>query len=93
MRLMFHRGICGAFCDWCSMKKQSAHFATGVPPWDMKRKMRLVSHEKPCGAFCDWCPTVRQSAQNAKPFRKFAKSNFGLEIGLFKKKVCGAICD
>jgi hypothetical protein len=52
----------------------------------MRRNLRLVSHEKPCGAFCDWCPTVRQSAQNAKPFRKFAKSNFGLEIGLFKKK-------
>ena len=82
-----------ANCARCPTKKQSAQFATGVPPWDMKRKLRLVSHEKPCGAKCDSCPTLGQSAQNAKPFRKFAKSNFGLEIGLFKKKVCGAICD
>ena len=58
MRLMFHRGTCGAKCDWCCMKKQSAQIATSVPPWDMKRKMRLVSHEKPCGAKCDSCPTM-----------------------------------
>ena len=55
--------------------------------------IRNTSRFKKRLAFCARCPSVGYAAQNAKPFRKFAKSNFGLEIGLFRKKVCGAICD
>ena len=58
MRLMFHRGICGAICDWCSMKKQSAQNATGVPRKTMRRKMRQLSHDEIVGAKCETIPQI-----------------------------------
>ena len=40
MRLVFHRGTCGANCDWCPTKNHAAQNATAVPRWDSRRKMR-----------------------------------------------------
>ena len=95
LRLVFHEKTVGAICDRCSTVGHAAHFATGVPRWDSRRKMR--NHSANLRSLISvWkldFSKKKYAAQFAIRLFKNKKSNSGLEIRLFRKKACGAFCD
>ena len=85
MRLMFHRGIWSANCDWCPTKNHAAQNATAVPRWDSRRKLR--NHSANLRSLISvWkldFSKKKYAAQFAIRLFKNKKSNSGSGIRLF----------